>query len=69
MLKTAIYDKTNKNDNIHKNEVQDIRNNEIMHKQEIGLLWTSESFEVKYSIGFVIPIEFPRQNKKIWKSG
>ncbi len=29
------------------------------HKQEIGLLWSTESFEVKYNIGFGIPIKFP----------
>ena len=28
------------------------------------LLWSSESFEVKYNIGFGIPIEFPHQRKK-----
>ena len=29
------------------------------------ILWSSESFEVKYNIGFGIPIEFPSQRKKI----
>ncbi len=38
-----------------------------VHKQEIGLLWSSESFGVKYNIGFEIPIEFPIQRKKIFK--
>ena len=33
------------------------------------LLWSSESFEVEYNIGFGIPIEFPSQRrKKIFKS-
>ena len=54
----------NKNDNIHKNEVKF----KPVHKQEIGLLWFSESFEVKYNIGFGIPIEFPSQRKKVFKS-
>ena len=35
-----------------------------MHKQEIGLLWSSESIDVKDSIGFGIPIKFPSQRKK-----
>ena len=34
-----------------------------VHKQEIGLLWSNESFEGKYNIGFGIPIEFPSQRK------
>ena len=36
----------------------------ISDVQEIGLLWSSESFEVKYNIGFGIPIEFPSQREK-----
>ncbi len=28
--------------------------------EEIGLLWSSQSFEGKYIIGFGIPIEFQR---------
>ena len=32
--------------------------------QDIKLLWFRESFEVKYNIGFGIPIEFPSQRKK-----
>ena len=39
-----------------------------VHKQEIGLLWSSESFEVKYNIGFGIPTEFPNQRKTLFKS-
>ena len=39
----------------------------MVHKQEIGLLWSSESFEVKDNIGFGIPIKFPSQRKKIFK--
>ena len=35
-----------------------------VHKQEIGLLWSSESLEGKYNIGFGISIEFPSQRKK-----
>ena len=35
-----------------------------VYKEEIGLLWSSESFEVKYNIRFGIHIEFPKQNKK-----
>ena len=31
-------------------------------------MWSSESFEVEYYIGFRIPIEFPSQRKKIFKS-
>ena len=54
----------NKNDNIHKNEVKF----KPVHKQEIGLLWSSESFEVKYNIGFGIPIEFPSQRRAPRKS-
>ena len=27
-------------------------------------MWSSESFEVKYNVGFGIPIEFPSQRKK-----
>ena len=33
------------------------------------LLWSSESFEVKYNIGFGIPIKFPSQRKKIIQIG
>ena len=33
--------------------------------EEIGLLWSSQSFEEKYNIGFGIPIVFPSQRKKI----
>ena len=36
--------------------------------EEIGLLWSSQSFEGKYHIGFGIPIEFSSQRKKIFKS-
>ena len=32
--------------------------------EEIGLLWSSQSFEGKYNIGFGIPIEFPSQREK-----
>ena len=32
-----------------------------VHKQEIGLLWSSESFEGKYKIG----IEIPKQRKDV----
>ena len=35
--------------------------------EEIGLLWSRESFEVKYNIGFGIPIRFASK-KKILKS-
>ncbi len=35
-----------------------------IHKQEIGLLWSTESFEVEYNIVFGISIEFPSQRKK-----
>ena len=35
---------------------------------EIGLEWFRESFEVNYTIGFGIPIEFPSQRKKLLKS-
>ena len=35
-----------------------------VHKQEIGPLWSSESFEVKYNIRFGISIEFPNQRRK-----
>ena len=28
------------------------------------LLWSIESFEVKYNIGFGIPIEFPSQRRR-----
>ena len=35
-----------------------------VHKQEIGHLGSSESFEVEYNIGFWIPIEFQSQRKK-----
>ena len=40
-----------------------------IHKREIKLLWSSESVEVKYNIGFEIPIEFPSQRKKIIQIG
>ncbi len=63
----------NKND-IHKNEVQDIRwSDELPRVHHIKskltnhfykLLWSSESFELKYNIGFGIPIDFPSQRKK-----
>ncbi len=36
----------------------------LVHKQEIRLLWSSESFEVKSNIGFGIPIELPSQKEK-----
>ncbi len=36
-----------------------------VHKQEIGLLWSSESFEGEYNILYGIPIEFPSQRKFI----
>ncbi len=36
--------------------------------EEIGLLWSSESFEGKYNIGFGIPIKFPSQRKKLLKT-
>ena len=39
-----------------------------VHKQEIGHLLSSESFELKYNIGIGILIEFPSQEKKIVKS-
>ena len=39
-----------------------------VHKEEIGLSWSSESFEVKYNIGFGIPIEFLSQRKKIYSN-
>ena len=39
-----------------------------MHKQEIGLLWSSESFEVKNSIGFGITIEIPSKKKNLQHS-
>ncbi len=32
-----------------------------VYKHEIGPLWSRESFEVKYNIGFGIPIEFPSE--------
>ncbi len=32
--------------------------------EEIGILWSSQSFEGKYNIGFGIPIEFPSQREK-----
>ena len=35
-----------------------------VHKQEIGLLWSSESFEGEYNIRFGNPIEFLSQSKK-----
>ncbi len=31
------------------------------------LLWSSESFEVNFNVGFGIPIEFPSQRKKLVK--
>ena len=34
-----------------------------VHKQKIGLLWSSESFEVEYNIGFGIPIKFSSKKK------
>ena len=37
--------------------------------KEIIIFWSSESFEVKYNIGFGIPIEFPSQRKKIIQIG
>ncbi len=40
-----------------------------VQKQEIGLLWSSESFEGKYNIRFGIPIELPSQRKKIIQIG
>ena len=40
-----------------------------MHKEEIGLFWSSESFEGKYFIGFGIPIKFPSQRNKIIEIG
>ena len=40
------------------------KNFKSVHKHEIGLLWSSEAFEVKYNIGFGIPIEYPSQRKK-----
>ena len=36
--------------------------------KEIGLLWSSKSFEGKYNIEFKNPIKFPSQRKKIFKS-
>ncbi len=37
--------------------------------EEIGLLWSSQSFEGKYNIGFGISVKFPSQRrKKIFKS-
>ena len=33
------------------------------------LLWSSESFEINFNIGFGIPIEFPSQRKKISQIG
>ena len=32
--------------------------------EEIGLLWSSQSFEEKYNIRFGIAIEFPSQRRK-----
>ena len=32
--------------------------------KEIGHLWSSESFEGKYNMGFGIPIKFPSKKKK-----
>ena len=54
----------NKNDNIHKNEVKF----KPVHKQEIGLLWSSESFEVKYNMDLESPSNFEVKQKKIFKS-
>ena len=31
-------------------------------------MWSRESFEVKYNIGFGIPIKFTSQRKKLFKS-
>ena len=39
----------------------------MVHKQEIGLLWSSESFEGKYDIKFGIPIKFLSKKKKLLK--
>ena len=36
--------------------------------EEIGLLWSSESFEGKYNIGFEYPSNFQVKEKKIFKS-
>ncbi len=36
---------------------------------EIGFLWSRESFEGKYVIGFIIPIKFPSKIKKNIKIG
>ena len=63
----------NKDDNIHKNEVQDIRLSDaywinLTTNHYYELLWFRESFEVKYNIGFGIPVKFPSQRKKIFKS-
>ncbi len=63
----------NKNDNIHKNEVQDIRLSDeycinLTTNHYYPLLWFKELFEVKYDIGFGITIEFPSQKKKLFKS-
>ncbi len=33
------------------------------------LLWSSESFEVNFNIGFGIPIEFPSERKQISQIG
>ena len=39
----------------------------LVHKQEIGLLWSSESFEGKYDIKFGIPIKFLSKKNKLLK--
>ena len=44
-------------------QVKDFFKNRSINK-EIGLIWSSESFEVKYNIRFEIPIEFPSQRRK-----
>ena len=46
-------------------KISDNQTNKDKCRLEIELLWSSESFEVKYNIGFGIPIEFPSQRKKI----
>ena len=33
------------------------------------LVWSSESFEIKFNIGFGIPIEFPSERKNIIQIG
>ena len=37
----------------------------ITEDKEIRLLWSSESFEGKYNIGFGIPMEFPSKKKLV----